>query len=231
MLITGIPPEVAPGTEDILELELESPDIFFGTRQQPYAVVNPEAEEYFTLGMEQGVPGIDFPVGIELDSPLRTALLAWRFRDPNFLFASELTSSSRFIYRRSVTERAQALAPFLHFPEEAYPVVSEGRVVWLLEGFTTTWSFPLSTATDFGFVRSGARYVRNSIKATIDAVTGDVDFYRVPIDDPLADAYENAFPDLFQPISEMSLDLRRHLRYPRSLLSLQSRGGVQYFIL
>ena len=228
MLITGIPPEVAPGTEDILELELESPDIFFGTRQQRYAVVNPEAEEYFTLGMEQGVPGIDFPVGIELDSPLRTALLAWRFRDPNLLFASELTSSSRFIYRRSVTERAQALAPFLHFPEEAYPVVSEGRVVWLLEGFTSTWSFPLSTATDFGSVRSGARYVRNSIKATIDAVTGDVDFYRVPIDDPLADAYENAFPDLFQPISEMSLDLRRHLRYPRSLLSLQSRVLLQY---
>lgn len=228
MLITGIPPEVAGGAREIPELGLERPDIFYGIRQQRYAVVNPEAEEYFTLGMEPALPGVDFPIGIELTSLLRTGLLAWRFRDPNLIFASELTETSRFIYRRSVTERAQALAPFLRFPEEAYPVVAGGRVVWVLEGFTTTWSFPLSTATDFGSVRSGARYVRNSVKVTIDAVTGQVTFYRVPIDDPLADAYENAFPGLFQPIDAMPMELRQHLRYPRSLLSLQSRVLLQY---
>ena len=228
MLMTGIPPQVPPGAVDAPELELDRPEIFFGTRQQLYAVVSPGIEPYLAPDSTPGVPGVDFPAGIRLSSRLRTAVLAWQFGDANLLFASELTDSSHFIFRRRVIERAAAIAPFLRFPEEPYPVVAEGRVHWVLEGFTGTGAFPLSAAADFGSLRSSVRYVRNSVKVTVDAVTGDVAFYRVPLEDPLADAYDSAFPGLLRPIEEMPEGLREHLRYPRSLLAVQGRVLVQY---
>jgi len=228
MLITGIPPTSPDSGRGVRALELTRPEIFFGTRQQLYAVVSPGIEPYLAPDSTPGVPGVDFPRGIRLSSALRTAILAWQFGDANLLFASELTDSSRFIFRRRVVDRAAAIAPFLRFPEEPYPVVADGRVYWLIEGFTGTGAFPLSTASDFGAVRSAVRYVRNSVKVTVDAVTGEVAFYRVPVDDPLADAYVSAFPALLRPIDEMPQALREHLRYSRSLLSTQGRVLLQY---
>ncbi|HUF75560.1 MAG TPA: UPF0182 family protein, partial [Longimicrobiales bacterium] len=228
MLMSGIPPEVPPEARDVPALDLERPEIFFGTRQQVYAVVSPGIEPYLAPDSTPGVPGVDFPRGIRLSSELRTLLLAWQFGDANLIFASELTDSSRFIFRRRVTDRATAIAPFLRFPEEPYPVVAEGRVYWVLEGFTGTGAFPLSVAADFGAVRSSVRYVRSSVKVTVDAVTGEVAFYRVPVEDPLADAYASAFPTLLRPMEEMPESIREHLRYPRALLALQSRVLLQY---
>jgi uncharacterized protein len=228
MLMSGIPPRVPSGARDVPGLDLERPEIFFGTRQQVYAVVSPGIEPYLAPDSSPGVPGVDFPTGIRLSSGLRKLLLAWQFGDANLLFASELTDSSRFIFRRRVTDRAAAIAPFLRFPEDPYPVVAEGRIHWVLEGFTGTGAFPLSVSADFGPVRSAVRYVRSSVKVTVDAVTGDVAFYRVPVEDPLADAYASAFPSLIRPIEEMPEAIRQHLRYPRSLLSVQSRVLLQY---
>ena len=114
-----------------------------------------------------------FPEGIQLSSTLRKLALAWRFQDPNLLFASEITGSSRFIYRRRVLDRAQAIAPFLRYPDSPYPVIVDGRVVWILEGFTATRAFPLSTAQQMHLqFRRPVSYVRNSVKITVDAITG-----------------------------------------------------------
>jgi len=228
MLVTGIPPVAAPGAQPVPGLALTRPDIFFGTRQQPYAVVNLESGEYAAPDGSPGEPGVDYPRGIELASGLRRGLLAWRFGDLNLLISPEITASSRFIYRRLAVERAAAIAPFLRFPEQPYPVIAEGRLYWLIEAFTATPDFPLSVAADFGTLRRATRYVRNSVKVTVDAVTGQVDFYRVPIADPLAEAYGRAYPGLFRPIEEMPASLREHLRYPRALLGLQSRVLLQY---
>jgi len=228
MLLSGLPPERTPTAAGIETLDLERPDVFFGTTLQSYAVVTPESGDYLAPDSTPGVAGVDYPNGIQLSSALRTALLAWQFGDANLLFASELTDESRFVHRRLVVERALAIAPFLRFPEDPYPVLYEGRVVWMLDGFTGTGAFPLAAASDFGVVRRGVRYVRNSAKVTVDAVTGETVFYRVPVEDPLADAYEAAFPGLFTPIVEMPHELRSHFRYPRSLLGLQSRVLLQY---
>ena len=228
MLMTGIPPQVARDATPVTGLDLTRPDIFFGTRQQRYAVVNPDLGEYAAPDGAAGVPGVDFPVGIELTSGPRRAILAWNFSDLNLLISPEITESSRFIYRRLAVERAAAIAPFLRFPEDPYPVVANGRVYWLLEGFTGTSGFPLSTAADFGTSRRSVNYVRNSVKVTVDAVTGRVEFYRVPMEDPLADAYGKAFPGLFQSMDEMPAAIREHLRYPRSLIGLQSQVLLQY---
>jgi uncharacterized membrane protein (UPF0182 family) len=230
MLIRGIPPETTSTASSLDPLELTRAEIFFGTRvQRPYAVVAPGPGQYLAPDSTPGVPGVDFPEGIRLSSTLRTALLAWRFRDANLLFSSELTDESRLIFRRRAVERAGAVAPFLRFPEAPYPVIADGHVVWVLEAFTGSVAFPLSTTMDgFGDFRSRVAYVRNSFKVTVDAVTGAVELYRVPIDDPLADAYERAYPGLFKPISQMPEELAAHIRYPRELLNLQSRALLQY---
>lgn len=230
MLVRGIPPRPTAQAVGGPDLELTRPEIFFGTRvQQPYAVVSPGPDQYLAPDGAPGVPGVDFPLGIQLDSGLRTALFAWRFRDANLLFASEVTDESRFIFRRRVVERASAVAPFLSFPEAPYPVIADGRVVWILEGFTGTAAFPLATAGDFDTFRaSRVTYVRNSFKITVDAVTGAVDLYRTATEDPLADVYERAFPGLVKPIAEMPGPLRSHVRYSRELLDLQSRILLQY---
>ena len=227
MLLSGIPPVSAGPSPASPELRLERPQVFFGSRPQYHAVVNPGGEEFLAPDGSPGVMGVDFPDGIELGSWMRKAALAWRFGDANLLFAAEVQGGSRFVYRRSVLERARAVAPFLHFPEPPYPVVAEGRIVWILEGFTGTRGFPLSTPHDLQFLRS-VSYLRNSVKVTVDAVTGDLAFYRVPISDPLADAYQEAFPGLFRPLSELPAALRSHVRYSRELLNLQASVLLQY---
>jgi hypothetical protein len=228
-LMRGIPLTVTPSTRGAVDLALERPHVYFGTRvQQDYAVVTPSPDQYLAPDGSPGRPGVDFPEGIHLTSSLRTALFAWHFGAANLLFSSELTSDSRLIHRRLVVDRVLAIAPFLRLPEAPYPVVEGSRVVWILEGFTGTRAYPLSAMQSFGSIRSQVSYVRNSIKVTVDAVTGEVLFYRVPIEDPLADAYAAAYPGLIRPIEDMPAGLRAHLRYPRSLFDVQGRVLLQY---
>lgn len=231
MLVRGLPPETLPSSVGSVPLDLDRPEVFFGTgtdRGREYVVVTPGPDQFQAPDGTVGVAGVDFPEGIQISSTLKTLLLAWRFQAANLLFASELTDDSRLVHRRRVTDRVLAVAPFLRFPEAPYPVVTEGRVVWVLEGFTGTLAFPLSKVYDFGAIRQLVRYVRNSVKVTVDAVTGEMIFYRVPIGDPIADAFDSAYPGLFRNIEEMPSELRGHLRYPRSLLELQSSVLLQY---
>lgn len=227
MLLTGIPPVEAEEAGLRGELALDRPQIFYGTRPQLHAVVNPGPEQFLAPDGSPGEPGVDFPAGIRLSSWLRTAALAWRFRDANLLFAGEVGPESRFVYRRQVVERAQAVAPFLRYPEAPFPVIVDGRVVWVLEGFTGTRAFPLSSDHELQRMRT-VTWTRNSVKVTVDAVTGRTDFYRLPLPDPLADAYQAAFPGLFKPADQMPEGLRRHLRYSRELFALQAQVLLQY---
>jgi uncharacterized membrane protein (UPF0182 family) len=232
MFITGIPPvstedpngPVAIGADGPEPLSLREPSVYFGAAGssiQPYVLVNPDSV------LAAGGALSDLPSGIQLSGLLRKLALAWRFGDANLLFASEVSSESQFVFRRNVVERAAALAPFLRFLEAPYPVIHQGRVVWILEAFTATRSFPLATVHDV----PGAgpiTYIRNSVKVTVDAVTGETRFYRMDMDDPLVEAWAGVFPDLLIPFQEMPEDLQTHIRYPRSLLQAQGRVLLRY---
>ena len=229
MFVSGIPPEFSANEAAPEALRLTRPNVYVGARRQVYAVVNP-GDTGDPAGGDGGArqAGIDFPEGIQLDSPLKTLALAWRFRDANLLFASEVNRTSRFVFRRDVLERVgQISGQLLRFPEAPYPVIHEGRIVWILEGFTGTSSFPLSTLHDLEAGRP-VRYARNSVKITIDAVTGEVAFYIIDDVDPLLTAYARGFPTLFRPLSDMPEGLRDHIRYPRTMLGLQARVLFQY---
>ncbi len=236
MVISGISPDTIVSASrgavstslDTTALRLTRPQVFFGSREEPYAVVNASASQFLAPGGGPGKVGVDYPAGILLSSKLRTLALAWSFQDPNLLFSSEISPTSRFVYRRSIVDRVEAVAPFLRFPEPPYPVITDGHIVWILDGFTATRAYPLSKPSyQLQFMRP-VSYVRNSVKVTIDAVSGAMHFYRVPVHDPLADAYESAFPGLFEPIDSMPVLLRHHLRYPRDLMNVQAQVLLQY---
>ncbi|MBI4539420.1 MAG: UPF0182 family protein [Gemmatimonadetes bacterium] len=228
MYLSSIPPVPTRGAKTPAGLALERPSIFFGSQVQPYAIINPGSSSApGAAGVIAGRPGVDFPPGIVLRSPLRILALAWRFQDANLLFASEISESSRFIFRRQVEERARALAPFLAFLEPPQPVIHEGHIVWLLDGFTVSRRYPLSTAYELP-TGAAANYVRNSVKATVDAVTGAVTFFAADTADVLLTAYRAAFPELFRDLDEMPAPLRAHLRYPTALFELQATVLAQY---
>ena len=230
MFVSGIPPEFSASDEAPLGVNLTRPEVYVGIRPQEYAIVNSVATGD-AAGVDRGEqqqPGVDFPAGIQLDSPLKRLALAWRFRDWNLLISGEVNRTSRFVFRRDVLNRVTRISgQLLRFPEAPYPVIHEGRIVWILEGFTWTNSFPLSTLQDLEAGRA-VRYVRNSVKITIDGVTGEVNFYIVDDVDPLLQAYAEGLPGLFRPLSDMPGGLRDHIRYPRSMLRLQARVLYQY---
>jgi len=240
MLLSGIPPEPTEQGTEASGLALLRPQVFISGTAQQYAIITPGDSAFLSpegrLGQpgidfaspedRLGQPGIDFPRGISLGSWVRRIALAWWFRELNLLVSSEITGESRFVFRRRAVERVTTLAPFLQVLDTPYPVVYEGRIVWIVEGFTSSATLPLASPVSGTFGR--ARYLRNSVKATVDAVTGEVVLYRTSTDDPIVDAYSRAFPTLFKPLAEMPAGLLSHIRYPPELLSAQARVLTRY---
>ena len=225
--VSSLPPEFAENSAAPSALRLRQPAVYVGSRSQLYAVISPTDSTFLSADGDRGQAGIDFPEGIQLDSFFRRLALAWYNGSWDLLFSDEVVEESHFVMRRHVRERVTAIAPFLQYPDDPYPVVFEGRVVWVLEALTATRFFPLSSPQIIESRRE-ASYVRNSVKVIVDAVTGEVTFYAMPESDPLLAAYVAAFPGLLTPFEEMPRELRRHLRYPRSLLDLQARVLLRY---
>jgi uncharacterized protein len=204
-------------------LRLDQSSVFYGETMGGYVVVIPGRDGQFT-----GQAGFDYPRGIPLTSFLRVAAFAWRFADETLLFAREITPDSRLVFRRPVRERVREVAPFIFWDEDPVPVIFEGRIVWLLDGYTMSGTFPLARPLTIGRVRT--RYLRNSVKAAVDAVTGTVAFYSLDAEDPVLATYGRVFPELFQPLESMPEGLRRHLRYPELALLARSEILQEYHL-
>jgi uncharacterized protein len=212
-------------------LELTEPSIYFGETMTDYAVVGQigtlagEAAEL--EGRLPPTPTVE--TGIALSSFFRILAFAWRFGDQNLLFARDLGATSRLIFRRRVTERAASVAPFLLWDPDAQPVVLDGRVVWILDGYTVSSNYPLSRP--FAAQETGSlRYMRGSVKAVLDAVTGEFTLYALPAPDPILRTYRRVFPGLVRDLDEMPAAVRAHLRYPSLLFRVQSNMLEQYHL-
>jgi uncharacterized membrane protein (UPF0182 family) len=148
--------------------------------------------------------------------------------DGNVLLTKSLTPESRMMIRRRVPERLAELAGFLTWDSDPYLVITkEGRLTWIVDGYTTSEYHPYSRSIT---LQSGERfnYIRNSVKATVDAYDGDVHLYIFDTEDPLISAYQHLFPDLFQPSSAMPADLRAHARAPETLFRAQAEMSRVY---
>jgi uncharacterized membrane protein (UPF0182 family) len=211
-------PDGAPALVDNAQLPVDRPEIYFGQRTATYAVVKTTQEEQDTLGRYAGQ-------GVGLGGGLARFTFAVALRDLSLLFSQSVTGDSELLFHRQVLERVTRLAPFLQPDPEPYLVVDGGRLVWIVDAYTTTADYPgvqrrLLGAPDAP--RLSANYMRNSVKASVDAYDGSVRLFVSDPDDPLIRAEAAAYPGLLEPLAQMPPGLRAHLRYPRLLLATQS---------
>ena len=221
LLIENAPPEIkSPG------FQLSRPEIYYGEKTLDPVFVHTAREEFdYPSGDQnkyatyQGTGG--FPVG----SLLVKAAAAISEGEPNILFTGYLTGQSRMMIYRKVESRLTHLAPFLHWDQDPYLVITDdGRLVWIVDGYTTSLSHPYSQTLPLAGLDEGANYIRNAVKATVDAYSGKMTLYVFDPSDPLIQAYAHLFPKLFQPASEMPTDLRRHVRYPEAIFRTQAEA-------
>ena len=213
-----------------LSLELREPSVFFGETMSEYAIVGHAARSTGAVGDIGGAaaPVPHVATGIPLSSFARIVAFALRFGEQNLLFARELGDTSRLLFRRSVDERVHELAPFLLWDAGAQPVIADGRIVWILDGYTASSNYPLARpdTLEIGVLR----YLRSSVKATVDAVSGEVRMYAVGEPDPILSTYRRIFPDLIRDEAAMPPYVREHLRYPTLLFRVQADILEEYHL-
>jgi uncharacterized protein len=199
--------------------KIDRPEIYFGEQTTNYVVIKTGAKEFDYPSGEENVytSGYQGTGGVPVQSFFRKLLFAVYFRDPNIVLSPLLKSDSRFLYFRDIKARASRVAPFLQLDQDPYMVISEGRLFWIQDAYTTGDRYPYSTPT-----RGATNYIRNSVKIILDAYNGSVDLYVSDPDDPLIQVYQRIFPGIFRPLNDMSADLRRHLRYPEDIFRMQT---------
>jgi uncharacterized membrane protein (UPF0182 family) len=217
---------------DYEDVPLDRPQLYFSPDISGYAITGTSVSEA-PCGEAQAYMG---SAGVQMKGFARKAAFALAFLDYNVIGSGAIKGDSQMLWVRSVQDRVAKLAPFLDYDGDPYPVKVEGGVKWVIDAYTSTSRYPyaqrvgrvqLSNST--GLSRS-ANYIRNSVKAVVDAYTGEVTFYTVDDDDPdpILQAWKSAFPDLFTPMSEMEPELVEHLRYPEDLFRVQTELYSKY---
>ncbi len=234
-LVGNVPPEIDPRMTEG-GFRLDQPGIYFGEDLEGYVVVGTNRDEIdFQNDDDTEVTTYEGADGVSAGTLGRRVAFALRFGDLNPLISDFMTDGSKVIFQRDVVSRVQALAPFLHADADPYPVVVDGRVTWMVDLYTTTSRYPYAQQADTDQLSDDSgldhdfNYVRNSVKATVDAYEGTVTLYVVDDDDPIIAAYEDAFPDLFTD-DEMPADLRAHVRYPEDLFRIQTAAYGRYHL-
>ena len=237
-LVKDVPGTPITGAETLAP---EQPRIYYGEtfEDDDYAIVNSQQEE-LDYEDENGVVRSNYEGegGIPISGFFRKLAFAVRESDPNFVLSGLLDEDSRAMIYRDVRERVRRAAPFLDLDQDPYPAVIDDRIVWILDGYTSTRWYPYSQRFDAGAeinaqgsgtLDGEINYVRNSVKITVDAYDGTMTFYVVDETDPLITAWRSAFPELFTD-EEPSEDLAAHFRYPEDLFRLQTEVYRTYHI-
>jgi len=216
LLIKDLPPAFDP------DLKIDRPEIYYGENTQEYVLVNTKAEEFdYPKGEKNVYATYQGSGGVPVTSFIRRLLFAFEFLDPQIIFTTYLGPESRIMYNRLIGSRVRVIAPFLDYDRDPYLVISEGKLYWIQDAYTTSNMYPYSSRSRSPLNNKRLNYIRNSVKAVIDAYNGDVSFYLIDEVDPIAKTYTRIFPELFKPLSEMPAGLRKHIRYPRDLFKIQ----------
>ena len=218
LMVKDAPPVISePG------LKLTRPELYYGENvQDPVFVHTAQAEFDYPAGEHNVENHYDGKGGFPISSLSTRLAAAISGSDWNILLTSYLTADSRMMIRRNVTQRVSTLANFLVWDSDPYIVLTDtGRLVWIIDGYMTSRVHPYAASVELRDV-GPVNYIRNSVKATVDAYDGTVHLYVFDPDDPLLQAYRNLFPTLFEPESSMPADLRAHVRYPETIFAVQA---------
>lgn len=219
LFVKDAPPQVESSS-----LKLTRPEIYYGeVVHEPVFVRSGQEEFSYPSGQDNVFTRYDGSGGIPISNPfMRLAAAVWQ-TDYNILLTSLIQDETRMMIRRNVRDRVETLASFIAWDRDPYLVLSDdGRLIWTLDGFTTSNAHPYSQPVSAGEI-GVINYIRNSVKATVDAYTGETILYIFDENDPIIRAYQNLFPTLFRPASEMPADLRAHARYPELLFLVQAQ--------
>ena len=214
LYLRDIPP-VATGGPEIRE-----PRIYYGEETDDYVLVKSSTPEFdYPKGKDNIYAAYDGIGGIRVGGIARRILFAWYFNDVSLLLSTYITGDTRIMIRRNIQDRVRTIAPFLHLDHDPYLVISDGRLFWIQDGYTTSSYFPYAQPAQ----GLDLNYIRNSVKIVVDAYNGTVDFYLIDSLDPIAMTYQRIFPGLFKPFAAMTQDLQKHIRYPEDLFLIQAR--------
>ena len=216
-LLSNMPVEATSG-----EVKVTRPEIYYGELTDRYVYVNTKQNEFdYPQGDSNTYTTYQGSGGVLMGGTLRRLLIAMAIGDLSKLpFSDDITSESRVLINRRVSDIVNGVAPFLSYDRDAYIVVAkDGRLYWMIDGFTQSASFPYSR--HHRFTDRSVNYIRNSVKVVIDAYNGTARFFVFDKEDPIIAAYQRIFPSLFEDASQMPEDLRAHIRYPETLMRLQ----------
>jgi uncharacterized protein len=212
--LKDIPP-IAAGGPAITE-----PRIYFGQSLSGFVIVKASTPEFdYPRGSDNVYARYDGADGVAIGGLASRSLFAWYFGDVNILLSGYLTGESRIMLHRDIADRAETIAPFLELDRDPYMAVSEGRLYWIQDAYTTSEWFPYAQPEPEG---GAINYIRNSVKIVIDAYNGTVSFYVADAADPIVATYRRIFPALFKPLDAMPADLQKHIRYPEDLFTIQA---------
>ena len=232
----GLPVDI----DSAIDLELDAPQIYVGENLEGYSLVGATRDEVDYVdgqGREERFRYKDAggAGGVGMGSFMRQAAFALRFGQLDPLISNFVDGDTSIIYIRDAQDRVKSVAPFLEFDSDIYPVVFDGRVHYVIDAYTTTDRYPYSQSADVSgldqdsdLAETGSNYIRNSVKVVVDSFDGDVTLYVMPIEDPIVEAWQSAFPDLFTDFSEMPEQLRSHLRFPTDLFTVQTNMWASY---
>ncbi|OGQ25194.1 MAG: hypothetical protein A3C54_05950 [Deltaproteobacteria bacterium RIFCSPHIGHO2_02_FULL_60_17] len=206
-------------------LKITRPEIYYGELANDYVFVKTKAQELdYPAGDQNIYTAYTGKGGVPVSSLWRKLLFSARYATLRIALSNDVTRESRILYHRQIQERVMKIAPFITFDRDAYLVIAQGgRLFWIIDGYTTSDRYPYSEPT-----RRVGNYIRNSVKAVVDAYDGTVSFYLSSPDDPIILAYAKIFPGLLKRMEAMPEDLRAHIRYPEDLFVIQTRMYATY---
>lgn len=217
-VIKDIPPTNTSG------LTITNPRIYFGELTNDYAIVSTKIKEFdYPAGSDTQTTTYQEDSGISM-TLMNKILFAMYYRDMNFLLSQDVTSDSKILINRNIVDRIKTIAPFLTLDNDPYPVLSDGKVYWIVDAYTTSDKYPYSQP------QGSVNYIRNSVKIVVDSVSGNTSFYIVDKSDPIAASYSKIFPGLFKDVNTLSADLRSHFRYPDDIFTMQCATLGKYHV-
>jgi uncharacterized membrane protein (UPF0182 family) len=200
-----------------VDLKITQPAIYFGELPEHHVFVRTRTQEFdYPRGEDNVFTTYQGNGGVPLGGFFRRLLFAIRFRSTDTFFSSTLTADSRVMMHRRISDRVAKIAPFLTYDRDPYLAISEGRLVWIQDSYTTSNRYPYAS------MAGRLNYIRNSVKVTIDAYHGTTVFHLLDATDPIASTIGRVFPTLFKPLDQMPKDLRSRLRYPQDIFAIQA---------
>lgn len=213
LLIESIPPE-----SQVKEITIDRPEIYYGELTNNYIITNTDEAEFDYPSGESNVETFyEGTGGIRLNG-LNRLLFSIKEQSLKMLISNNISSDSKILLYRNINERVRKIAPFITFDKDPYVVVNEGKLYWVIDGYTMSSNYPYAEP----YMDERTNYIRNSVKVTIDTYNGDTNFYVVDEEDPVISTLGKIFPELLKPISEMPEGIKTHLRYPQVLFDIQA---------